>query len=91
MNNDFIFELSRTDYLHIPSRAPKYGQFSQKSAIALLAHTSSKYFTAYFSYPLFHKERSPALIAPIETPTTTSYAYSIGYINSIIAFKAPTS
>ena len=32
-----------------------------------------------------------ALIAPHDTPTTTSYAYSYGCIISVIAFKAPTS
>jgi hypothetical protein len=91
LNNYVILELSSTDYLHKPSTKPKYGQFSQKSAIALLAQTSSKYLTAYFSSPLFQSDKIPAFIAPIETPTITSYAYSKGYIISTIAFKAPTS
>lgn len=43
------------------------------------------------SYPLGNKESVPPFIAPIETPTITSYINSSGGNFSRKAFKTPTS
>lgn len=73
------------------AKNPTVGQFCQKSWIRYVFQRFSIYSTALYSSPLANVPIIALLIAPTDTPTTTSYYDSSPSCNSTSAFIAPTS